>query len=263
MHFLQTNTVAAVCRLSFTPLHHLCTHLLQLVHLIELSPSSVPHTPHKLVPNSSIVFTSSITSSKMFPTLISRPIASILFFHLSSLCFNFTLLSAIKTRSSAYRSFYNRPYRASLETTSITIINSNSLGPDAIRLSLQNCHYHHPKSKPHSKPDHYCRRQPILHTPFSSRPSLYLSEHHFEGLFQVNECIILYAFLCQDAFPVSAWLWILHPLSHSSCESKLHFIHLHLLADLVCKNSLNHFHCLFQEFNHLITQPKTILYELV
>jgi len=34
------------CFPPFIPLHFLCTHLWQLVHCIELLPTSLPHTPH-------------------------------------------------------------------------------------------------------------------------------------------------------------------------------------------------------------------------
>ena len=57
VHLLKTDTVVAACRLPFTRLHHMytpasyvnhSTHLLQLVHIIELSATLSPHTsPHK------------------------------------------------------------------------------------------------------------------------------------------------------------------------------------------------------------------------
>ena len=95
------------------------THLLQLVHLIESSPTPLSHTKQGRAPNSSIVSKSSppvITS--VFPTLTLRPFFSILFFHLTSFCFN--SFSTIRTRSSAYES--------SLETTSVNLETAMSVG---------------------------------------------------------------------------------------------------------------------------------------
>ena len=63
MYVLQTNAVAAACRLPFTPLHRLCNSLLQLVHLIELLPAPFTcHTPTRISAklfNSAKAFTSS------------------------------------------------------------------------------------------------------------------------------------------------------------------------------------------------------------
>src|SRR5260221_13310326 len=130
-HRLHTYVTLAACRLPDIPLHFLCTQFRQLIHCSELLPTPFPHTPQFHFPDSS---TSPIphppTIILVFLTFTFRPFTSIPTFHFNNFSLSSSSLSAISTRSSAYRNSNGSPSCNSLETMSITITNSSGLRAD-------------------------------------------------------------------------------------------------------------------------------------
>src|SRR5580698_575059 len=130
-HVVQIKVALTAVRISFTPLHLLCTHFRQPVHWIEFLPTPFLHTAHgHLVGSSSATLPSPAIITFVFPTFTFNPFASMPSFHLSILSRNSPIFFAINTRSSAYKSSHGSPTLKPLVTISITTTNSRGLKID-------------------------------------------------------------------------------------------------------------------------------------
>src|SRR5580704_11301920 len=88
-HVVQIKVALTAVRISFTPLHLLCTHFRQPVHWIEFLPTPFLHTAHgHLLGSSSATLPSPAIITFVFPTFTFNPFASMPSFHLSILSRN-------------------------------------------------------------------------------------------------------------------------------------------------------------------------------
>src|SRR5580698_5514489 len=109
-HVVQIKVALTAVRISFTPLHLLCTHFRQPVHWIEFLPTPFLHTAHgHLLGSSSATLPSPAIITFVFPTFTFNPFASMPSFHLSILSRNSPIFFAINTRSSAHKSSHGSP----------------------------------------------------------------------------------------------------------------------------------------------------------
>src|SRR5580692_10417438 len=104
-HVTQIKVAHTAVKISFTPLHLLCTHFRQPVYWIEFLLTPFLHTAHgHLLGSSATTLPSPAIITFVFPTFTFNPFASMPSFHLSILSRNSPIFSAINTRSSAYKS---------------------------------------------------------------------------------------------------------------------------------------------------------------
>src|SRR5580692_8463002 len=109
-HVVQIKVALTAVRISFTPLHLLCTHFRQPAHWIEFLLTPFLHTAHgHLLGSSTTTLPSPAIITFVFPTFTFNPFASMPSFHLNILSRNSPIFFAINTRSSAYKSSHGIP----------------------------------------------------------------------------------------------------------------------------------------------------------
>ena len=130
-HVLHTNISSGLTRVPFTPEHCLCIHPLHPIHLIALLPTPFPHTVRGHFPSLS-------TSPQFFPDTIT--------FVLPMFIFNpFSMLSAIRTKSSAFNSSHGRAsltFAPAPPSQPQTVMDSEPI-PDVPQPSPQTPHCFH------------------------------------------------------------------------------------------------------------------------
>src|SRR5580698_5690556 len=149
-HVVQIKVALTAVRISFTPLHLLCTHFRQPVHWIEFLPTPFLHTAHgHLLGSSTTTLPSPAIITFVFLTFTFNPFPSMPSFHLSILSRNSPIFFAINTWSSAYKTPQGSPTLKPLVTTSITTTNSRGLkiDPDAVQPLLRSFHCLHSQTE--------------------------------------------------------------------------------------------------------------------
>src|SRR5580692_1106548 len=130
-HVVRVMVALTAVKISFTPLHLLCTHFRQPVHWIEFLLTPFLHTAHgHLLGSSATTLPSPAIIPFVFPTFTFNPFASMPSFHLIISSRNSPIFFAINTRLSPYKSSHGSPILKPLVTISITTTNSRGLKID-------------------------------------------------------------------------------------------------------------------------------------
>src|SRR5664279_5778168 len=105
------------------------------VHWIEFVPTLFPQTPQGNFPDLSLrPSPSQHFITFVLPTLTLSPFPSIPALHLLNLSINSSMLSANRTRLSAYSNSIGKPSLNSLDIASSTMMNSNGLSTEPLSL---------------------------------------------------------------------------------------------------------------------------------